>query len=70
MKNYNISMFSEERQNQIFAQNGKMNLNKIDHETNSMMTNQVSTSLQYSLSKIDSMQNAIKKDKNDRATVD
>ena len=35
-----------------------------------MMTNSVSTSLQYSLSKIDSMQNAIKKDKNDRATVD
>jgi len=34
------------------------------------MTNSVSTSLQTTLHKIDQMQNAITKDKNDRATVD
>jgi serine/threonine-protein kinase RIO1 len=34
------------------------------------MSDKVQTSLKYSLSKIESMQNAITKDKNDRATVD
>lgn len=34
------------------------------------VSDKVSTSLKYSLSKIDHMQNAITKDKNDRATVD
>lgn len=47
-----------------------MNLNKIDAELNNQLTNKVQTSLQTTLTKIDDMHAAIKKDKNDRATVD
>ena len=61
------SNYTEDGQNAQFS-NKKSTLNSSEHELG--VSDKVSTSLKYSLSKIDHMQNAITKDKNDRATVD
>ena len=54
-------------------QNGskkKAILNNIDEDLKKMLSNKVQTSLTSSIQKIDNMHDSIKKDKNDRATVD
>ena len=61
--------YTESSQNEQFASQ-KQNLNRTDHDLNGQLTNTMKTSLKNSLSKIEAMQNAITKDKNDRATVD